>query len=497
MIASIMMFRLILITFFLTTALTVCTGQPVSFVEPSVEPKGTPPPLFEGWQKPKLLLFFTGFLEGYIEPCGCAGIDQMKGGLGRRYTCLLQLEKQGWDVMPIDAGNLNKGFGQQEELKFGFVIDEAYRLMKYQAAGIGNRELLFPTDTLINYFLDAPGVPKRYTSANVSLFDFDSETVMPYRILEKNGIKIGVVSVLGDSQLKELNNEEIITAPAAKKLPEILPKLAKEECDRHVLIIHGTTNEINTLLEKFADKFDFILPSNTPAEPPLQPKRIGKTMIIEVGEKGRYALAVGLFDDPAIPIRYERVPLDVRYDNAPVIMELMEIYQNQLKDTGLAGLGIRPIPHQRPGNFMGSPSCADCHETAISVWRKSNHSKAWQSLSETAKPARDFDPECIACHVVGWNAAEQLPYKGGFLNEKETPRLASVGCESCHGPGEEHVRAEQGADQTLQEKLRNAIRLSVEVGTAKKHCLTCHDGDNSPHFDFETYWKKIVHKPSD
>jgi hypothetical protein len=495
---SAMTFRLFFVLLFLSASLTACRGQSVTFVEPKGQTQSisateiAAPPLFEGWQKPKLLLFFTGFLDGYIEPCGCAGIDQMKGGLGRRYTCLQQLEKKGWDIMPIDAGNLNKGFGQQEEIKFGFVIDNAYQLMKYQAVGIGNRELQFPAVSLLPYVLDVPGIPKRYTSANVGVLGF--ETVTPYRVLEKNGVKIGVVSVLGDSLLKQINSDDIPNVPAAGKLPEILTKLATEKCDRHVLIVHGSTNEINQLLERFADKFDFVLPSNTPAEPPPQPKKIGKTMLLEVGEKGRFALAIGLFDEPAMPIRYERVPLDARYESSPAVMALMEKYQDELKSNGLAGLGIRPIPHLQQGNFLGVQSCSDCHETMNSVWRKSNHAKAWQSLKETAKPARDFDPECIACHVVGWNATQLLPYKGGFLSEKETSRLTSVGCESCHGPGEEHVRAEMGNNQALQANLRTVIRLSVENGTAKKHCLTCHDGDNSPQFIFETYWKKIEHK---
>jgi hypothetical protein len=38
------------------------------------------------------------------------------------------------------------------------------------------------------------------------------------------------------------------------------------------------------------------------------------------------------------------------------------------------------------------------------------------------------------------------------------------------------------------------IRLPLDANAAKKVCLQCHDGDNSPHFDFETYWQKIVHK---
>ena len=109
-------------------------------------------------------------------------------------------------------------------------------------------------------------------------------------------------------------------------------------------------------------------------------------------------------------------------------------------------------------------------------------------------PPRDFDPECIACHVVGWNATELLPYQGGFLSERETPLLVSVGCEACHGPGEHHARAEMGANAALQERLRLAIRLPVDGGLARRHCLTCHDGDNSPNFDFETYWEKIEHR---
>jgi len=485
--------RLFLVLLFLSASLTACLGQPITFVDP----KGTAPPLFDGWGKPKLLLFFTGFLDGYIEPCGCAGLDQMKGGLSRRHTCLQQLERLGWEVLPIDAGNLNKGFGRQEEIKFTFVIDEAYRLMKYQAAGIGNRELLFPTDTLLAYTVDMPDNPQRYTSANVALFQFDPDIIVPYRILQKGEMKIGVVSVLGDSLLKGVNNHDIVPANAAEKLQEVLTQLEAERCDRIVLIIHGTTGEIDRLLGVYAGKFDFVLPSNTSAEPPLQPKKIGNTMILEVGEKGRYAIAIGLFDDPAQPIRYERVPLDARYNNSAAITELMRMYQKQLQETGLAGLGIRPIPNERLetlGKFEGSRSCADCHETAYTVWRKSRHARAWDSLTETAQPPRNFDPECIACHVVGWNATELLPYQGGFLSEKETPKLISVGCEACHGPGEKHIRAEMGTNEALQASLRKAIRLPIEGGAAKKHCLTCHDGDNSPHFDFDSYWKKMEHK---
>ena len=478
----------------------------------------TYPPLFATWnlaegEKPKLLLFLTGFLEGYIEPCGCAGIGQMKGGLGRRHSALQMLERKDWNVMPIDAGNLNKGFGLQEELKFNFVIDEAYRLMRYQAVGLGSREILFPTDTLYLYSVDVPGNPKLYTSANVALYDFSEDNVAPFRILEQAGLRVGVVSVLGDSLRQNLDNDDIVSENVAAKIQKVLPKLT--QCDQKILIIHGSDNEVNELIEAFANQFEFIVPGNTVAEPPIQPKKAGNTMIVEVGKQGRYAIAIGLFasQEPAskeplsnetvshqtqrLSALYERIPLDGRFDNSPTILELMKIYQEQLRESGLEGLGIRPIPNSRRethGGYVGTQSCSDCHDTATQIWRQSGHARAWQSLKETAIPPRNYDPECIACHVVGWNVSVLLPYQGGFLNERDTPRLVNVGCEACHGPGERHVDAEKGADRTLQTRLRAVMRLPIEEHTAQRHCITCHDGDNSPDFDFNSYWEKIKHE---
>jgi hypothetical protein len=462
------------------------------FAEEKVEEK-----LFDGWQKPKLLLVFTGFMDGYVEPCGCAGLENMKGGLSRRLTFFNELKKKDWDVFPIDAGNLNKGFGSQEELKYNFVTDESLRKMNYEVTGLGPKELLFPTDTLILYLVDSPGVPRRYTSANVAVMEFNPDFTAPYRVFTKNGIKIGVTSVIADSFLKNVNNADILHKPAAAQLKDIVPKLTAAKCDKKILIAYGATEEINTIAKEYQGQFDFIVPSDTPAEPPLKPNFLGKTMLAEVGEKGKFAVAVGLFDDPKTPFRYERVPFDSRFQNSSEVLAMMKLYQDQLKKTGLAGLGVKPIPDQRTetlGKFNGAKSCADCHEKSYAVWKKSKHGKAWESLVEKSNPARNFDPECIACHTDGWNPKELLPYQHGFASEEKTPNLVNVGCESCHGPGENHIKAEQGADTARQEALRNMIRLPLKNDTAKKHCIGCHDGDNSPHFDFETYWKKIEHR---
>src|SRR5262245_30249499 len=40
-----------------------------------------PKTLFEGWPKPAVALVLTGQQLGYIEPCGCSGLENQKGGL--------------------------------------------------------------------------------------------------------------------------------------------------------------------------------------------------------------------------------------------------------------------------------------------------------------------------------------------------------------------------------------------------------------------------------
>jgi len=44
--------------------------------------------VFVGWSEPQALLVITGELNGYMEPCGCAGKDNQKGGLSRRQNLL-------------------------------------------------------------------------------------------------------------------------------------------------------------------------------------------------------------------------------------------------------------------------------------------------------------------------------------------------------------------------------------------------------------------------
>ena len=167
--------------------------------------------------------------------------------------------------------------------------------------------------------------------------------------------------------------------------------------------------------------------------------------MVEVGTKGMFAGVVALFDDPTKPLRYQRIPLDSRFPDSQEMLQLLAAYQDQLKAVGFEGLGVRPQPVPGGLQYVGSKICDDCHDEEYKIWSKglngepSKHAHAYATLqhppNKRGNIPRNFDPECISCHVVGWNPQKYFPYKSGFVSLETTPELKDVGCENCHGPG--------------------------------------------------------------
>jgi hypothetical protein len=465
---------------------------------PKFDPVKENGPIFVDWPKPKLALIITGRLEGYIEPCGCAGMDRMQGGMSRRHSLFNQLRQRGWPVVGIDVGGLAKGFGRQAELKFQVVV-ECMRKMGYDAIALGKTDLRLPTGELVSVAASDADHQSPFISANVGLFGFDAGLTAKTRIIQRGGVKLALTAVLGKKFQKEINNDEIEMVDPATALAKIVPAL-KSKADYLILLAHATRDESIELAKKFP-QFDLVISAGGPAEPPAEARKIegSQTPLIEVGEKGMNAVVLGIFDDPDTPLRYQRVPLDSRFPVSEDMRLLMESYQQQLESIGFAGLGIRAVPHpqlQSNGHYVGSKKCESCHEDSYDVWKKSGHARALPTLVNL-DPPRNHDPECISCHVMGWHPTSHFPYEGGYQSAGKTPKLTNVGCESCHGPGSGHVDAEAGADLSLQQKMQEAMSVSKAEATdvhSAKRCTACHDGDNSPDFNFEKYWPKIEHR---
>jgi hypothetical protein len=484
--------------------------------KPKIDPVTANGPIFVDWPKPSLAIVFSGELDGYLEPCGCAGLENQLGGLKRRHTLLKQLAADGWPLALIDLGGLTKRTGHQTEIKYRYAL-ESLAEMGYGAVALGANELKLNTDELAYALGNVDAAKNPIVSANVGVYGFEGAKSLGaarYRVINAGGKKVGVTAVLGAKHETIVkNNADLEFLPPAEALKTIAPQLAAEKCDVQVLVVHGDPKEAADLARQFP-QFQIVATAGGAEEPPAQLKPIEGTsaVMVECGHKGMYLSVLAFFDDPDPKKRnrYQRVPLDSRFADSPEMQAKLVAYQKELQTTTLGGLGLSSVAHP-DGEFAGSEACAACHAKAWEVFEKTPHAHATDTLMKL-DPPRHFDPECLSCHVTGWNPQEYFPYASGYLSVDATPAMKQNGCENCHGPGAAHAAAENGeVDVTDEEKeaLRAALRMNIvanegnkdgqefENGAVVKNCTLCHDLDNSPDFDFQAYWPRVKHEGVD
>ncbi|HMO12650.1 MAG TPA: multiheme c-type cytochrome [Pirellulaceae bacterium] len=473
----------------------------------------TDPHLFVDWpENPDFVLFVSGRQNGYIEPCGCTGLENQKGGLMRRHQFMKELEAKHWLVVPIDAGNQVRRFGIQPTLKLGKTFEALCQVMGYQAIGFGPDDLKLPTVDVLQNMLNGMGNFNPFVSANVVLME-SAEFSSPYRVIEIGNRRIFVTMVLGQEYIDNISTSDLSITDVETALQNVILRIKAEKCDTAVLVAY-TSIEASEQLAKQFPHFDIVVTSGGDGEPTLVPERVETgnhiTQIIQTGAKGMHVGVVGFYSDNPIPIRYQRVPMDDRFVDSPEITAIFKDYQKQLESLGLSGMSIQPIAHPSGRRFIGSDACWDCHSDEWEIWRHGvtqdedevgPHSRATLSLTEPTQRVtiqRHFDPECLSCHVTGWNPQGYFPYLSGY-ERLDSEVLHGNGCENCHGPAYEHVKAELGeisaTDAELQQ-LRQSLRITLDQAR-ESLCIECHDLDNSPDFHhegaFEEYWEKIKH----
>lgn len=135
------------------------------------------------------------------------------------------------------------------------------------------------------------------------------------------------------------------------------------------------------------------------------------------------------------------------------------------------------------GGFLGytdsestQPVCGNCHVGQNSEWQETAHSGAWETL-QASGGAQGF---CENCHTVGANGNFVTEANVGFQSTADT-RYLDVQCESCHGPGLDHV-TNPDASQPLASLL-----VGVELTSG---CGECHQGN---HHGFVDEWAQSRH----
>jgi hypothetical protein len=518
-------------------------------------------PAFPSWPKetkPDAVIVISGQTYGYLQPCGCS--QPQLGGLERRANLISTFKAAGWPVVSVDLGDLPPAAGvvpEQVLLKYKTTI-LALHEMGYLAVGAGRAEFTNGLYRVLDQFAAIQSQPPFMLAGNVGGLVAGKITARAeafsgpgnkprvglVEIAEVGSTPIGVVGVVGSKVAQAVD----VLGP--KTLvgftdPNSALNLATKELAQHprkprlnILLDQGSLEEAKALV-KLWPQFSVLVCLSSDSEPSEEPVRIvgpsgQETLLVQVGYKGRYVGVVGAFkkSDGSFDLRYQLVPLGEEYvtpgDEGAArktnpVLTLLDDYAAEVKSKNFLGKfpqGLHPNQAKLPQanlQFVGSAACATCHAAEHATWQGTLHSHALDSLEKGAKrPAlRNFDGECVVCHTTGFG------YKTGYRDERTTPALKHVGCESCHGPGSGHAADPKDArllalqspwrqDRTSRlpdiatlellgklgrgprEERLTPVQQAVLAGVSRA-CAACHDTENDPRFDLFTYWPKIAH----
>jgi hypothetical protein len=375
-------------------------------------------------QTPDAVVIFTGDIRGYLSPCGCS--DPMIGGVERMAGVVRQLKRQP-NAVYVDLGNWLEGYDRQEQLK-AEALAQTWKSL---------------SPAYLNVSANDAALGDGYLSALQSIVGgaMDSAQIESGSLPGRAQVVAGAVSITG---IHSASAEALRDPPSGAR----------------VVLVAGNLDTAKRAAEIGGPGlYIYSLQGDPPADPTIE----NGSTFVTVGDHCRYVGRIELRDGKWTEFRLVELGPEHAGDS-----EAIAAYRGYLKRVSEENL-LAGVPRKKGGaSFVGSEACRSCHEKEFKSWEGTLHAEAYATLQKTGN---DRDPECVGCHVVG------LDHESGFYSFEKQPAMASVGCESCHGAGSNHIQSPYEA-----------------YGAAgEKSCMTCHVPAHSPNFEFTSYWKKIEH----
>jgi len=345
----------------------------------------------------------------------------------------------------------------------------------YDAIGLGEQDLNYGLEFL-ERMIEEYHLP--FTSANVRDAATGDLILPEYLVVERGGVRFGIVSVLDPNQkivaMTAKDTEYQVDDPVAT-LRRVVPRL-RERCDTVVLLSHMAERGTEDLLAEIAG-LDVAVVGHTFRS--YQTERITNDVVMLAAvHEGRYIGRADLRIDPengqVMAVEVEVTSLDDEIPDDETMAQEVENFKQQVEARREAQRAEWPRDKGSHDElFLGVNNCKNCHLGVYDTWRANSHSSAYTTIR--AKDMQ-FEPECLACHTTGYQ------YYNGYEQQGSNSHLVNVQCEACHGYGTEHARDDGwGAE-------------------AKDSCTQCHVGDERPcfepgdgQFDFASYWDRIKH----
>ncbi len=425
----------------------------------------------------RIKILVSGEMQGRLEPCGCA--SGQSGGLARRMQHIG--EQRNYDLL-LEGGDLIDGATPLDSLKLMAASEVLFLMGKYDALGVGPKDLLLSREDWNLFLTGAPVVASNLTCTDPAW------PAKPFLEKDVRGIKVRVASFLLNLPESVRGKDSTIQmVPTATAWTNALA--GADAATRRIVMLHGSDTEIRALIPQLQPAPDLVVGVDPGyIEPSPVPTKVGGVPLVFTGTRGRVLLDVWLHRDANGPQAVcELVPLAgsktvVGGGGDPQVKDRILAHRHEVKAEDLLTKMARQLPTANGAAYVGTNTCRTCHPTAYEAWAKTKHAHAWQTLVDGENDPKRYGwpvtayPDCVSCHVVGYR--EQT----GFLSFEDTPQLANVACERCHGAGSDHMAA----------PAKNKLGLIGGVAPSLL-CTQCHDYEQSPTFLYGEKWPQIEH----
>jgi 5'-nucleotidase len=262
-------------------------------------------PSFIGKQQRHITILHTNDTHSQIEPFKPNHPrNPNQGGVARRATLIEQIRTENKNTLLLDAGDIFQGtpyfnyFGGELEFKL-------MSMLKYDVATIGNHDF---DNSITGLYAQLPNAKFDFVSANYNFKNTVLDThVKPYRIIIKEGIKIGIFGLgieLEGLVAKKMYKETGYLNPV-EITQDITHQLKNEEkCDLIICLSHlgyyykNNPDKISDLnLAKITKNIDLIIGGHTHTflPKPTIVKNIDGENIL-VNQVGAYGVNLGRID---------------------------------------------------------------------------------------------------------------------------------------------------------------------------------------------------------
>ena len=366
---------------------------------------------------PSVVVLYTGGTKSHLEPCGC--YQEQSGGLPRRAYVVEQFRKHGFPTLLVDAGNIFDGDAEIDTRRCETNI-KALAAMRYSAVGLSESDLAY----------DQTYLSRQHAAATFPFLAPDTggtDFTESFAIEQRGRHAIGFV--VGEACKEVVSQADIIVALGVPENPE------------HIDVVI-CPDEIETTVSE-----DGLLYVGCPSE--------GKTLGV---------LAFWM-DTRGKLTRHYTAELALTGDvgeSESVRQLLTDFYRDVAAESPSqdARLFAEQLLEQQPKNgYVSATACQRCHKQEYQQWSATRHAFAYETL---LKKERYFDAGCVSCHTTGFG------YTTGFQIGDSDSTLKGVQCETCHGPGKQHIG--------------NPKKSNIRNGADTSLCLQCHDTKHSPGF---------------